>query len=145
MYSIGVRASPLLSEGRVCVSVPRSNALRPAGKGRRTTTPRGWNWPPNECSRCSLRRWLSKGTTFLWSSRVSGSLCIARLDRAMGNPIRSNWKLAGFLNSHEKEIVKNNLEINCYPNAELTCKFGEPAGISRHRIIILITWPPQTA
>jgi hypothetical protein len=33
----------------------------------------------------------------------------------MGNPIRSNWKLAGFQNSHDREIVKNNLEINGYP------------------------------
>src|SRR6516165_12482748 len=104
-----------MTEGSVCASVLCCNALRPVGKGRRTTTPRGWNSPPDECSRCNLRRWLSKGRTFLWSSRVSGFVCIARLDRAMGNPIRSNWKLAGFENSHEREIVKNNLEINCYP------------------------------
>jgi hypothetical protein len=31
----------------------------------------------------------------------------------MGNTVRSrsNWKLVGFPNSHETEIVKNNLEI----------------------------------
>src|SRR5262249_42819672 len=65
MQSIGVSRSPSLSEGAVRASILRSSAGIPGGNGRWTTTPRGLVSPADEYSTCSLRRWLSKRTTFL--------------------------------------------------------------------------------